>query len=217
MPATAYSPVAKFLHWLVVALIALQFALGWLMPGARRTTPPDLINAWHVSFGMIILAAIVIRTVWRLFAGPPAPEPSMPRWQIAAAHWTHMALYGLIFALVFSGWASAAAHNWPIAVFSYPLPELFPGAAFWTHAFGELHAALIWVLLGLIGLHTAAALGHHFILGDDVLRRMLPNRMADWTNCHIVPIAKPKSSSSEKRQSPLMRRIPIPQKIRTKE
>jgi len=180
MRPTAYSPVAKFLHWLVVALIAAQLALGWLMPGARRTTPPDLLNNGHMSFGVVILAVIVFRALWRITAGPPAPEPGMPRWQITAAHWTHLVLYGLIFVLVLSGWANAVAHSWTITLFwTMTLPSVLPAAAGWVRALGELHSTIVWVLLGFVGLHVAAALGHHFILGDNVLRRMLPGRTAD--------------------------------------
>ena len=38
---------------------------------------------------------------------------------------------------------------------------------------GDVHGLAMWVLLGLVGLHTAAALHHHFVRRDDVLRRML--------------------------------------------
>lgn len=31
-----------------------------------------------------------------------------------------------------------------------------------------------WTILVLAGLHAAAALFHHYVLKDDVLRRMLP-------------------------------------------
>jgi hypothetical protein len=113
MRATTYSPVAKFLHWLIVALIAIQLALGWLMPEARHAVPPDSLNNWHLSFGIVILAVIVIRFAWRAFVGPPLPEPG-PR----------------------------------------------------------------WALLAVVALHVAAALGHHFVLRDNVLRRMLPGRAA---------------------------------------
>ncbi|MGH7001415.1 MAG: cytochrome b [Stellaceae bacterium] len=176
MRPAAYSPVAKSLHWLVVALIAAQLALGWLMPGARRTTPPDVLNNWHMSIGIVILTAIVIRALWRTFAGAPAPEPG-PRWQIAAAEAAHLLLYVLVFALLLSGWANAVAHNWTITLFwTVPLPAVLPASAGWVHTVGDLHSTIVWVLLGLVGLHVAAALGHHFILGDNVLRRMLPAR-----------------------------------------
>ncbi len=179
MRPAAYSPTAKFLHWLVVALIAIQLVLGWLMPGARRTTPPDLINNWHMSIGIIILTAIVIRFAWRVFVGLPVPEPG-PRWQIAAAEATHLLLYALVFIMVASGWANAVAHGWAVTLFwTVKLPGVFPAGAAWVHAFGELHSTLVWVLLTVVGLHALAALGHHFILGDRVLRRMLPRRIAD--------------------------------------
>lgn len=179
MRRVVYSPFAKLLHWLVFALIAVQLALGWLMPGARRTAPPDVINNWHMSIGVVILAAIVVRFAWRVVAGPPAPEPG-PRWQVAAAEATHLLLYALMFILVASGWANAVAHNWTITLFwTATLPSLLPAGAAWVRAFGELHSALVWVLLAVVGLHSGAALGHHFILGDNVLRRMLPGRAAD--------------------------------------
>jgi cytochrome b561 len=102
------------------------------------------------------------------------PEPDLPRWQGAASGAAHAALYILVFAMVLSGWANAAAHNWPIALFwGIPLPALFPPAG-WARDFGELHAAMVWILIAVAGLHIAAALAHHFILGDGVLRRMLP-------------------------------------------
>lgn len=176
MRPAAYSPVAKSLHWLVVALIGAQLALGWLMPGARRTAPPDVLNNGHMSIGVTILAVIVIRALWRIFAGTPAPEPG-PRWQIAAAATAHVLLYVLVFALLLSGWCNAVSHNWTIMLFwTLTLPSVLPAGAAWVHTIGELHSTIVWVLLGLVGLHVAAALGHHFILGDNVLRRMLPAR-----------------------------------------
>ncbi|MDE1902561.1 MAG: cytochrome b [Alphaproteobacteria bacterium] len=179
MRSKTYSPIAKSLHWLVFALVAVQLVLGWLMPGARRTTPPDVLNNWHMSIGVVILALIAVRFLWRLIANSPLPEPG-PRWQIVTAEATHLLLYALVFVLVFSGWANAVAHNWTITLFwSVKLPAVLPAGAGWVRAIGELHSAIVWVLLGLVGLHVAAALGHHFILGDNVLRRMLPGRTAD--------------------------------------
>lgn len=181
MRPAAYSSAAKFLHWLIVALIAVQLALGWLMPGARRTAPPDLLNNWHMSFGIVILVVIVIRVLRRAIIGAPAPAPEPgPRWQIAAAAATHGALYVLVFALLLSGWANAVAHHWTIMLFwTLTPPSVLPASAAWVHAVGELHSTIVWVLLGFVGLHVAAALGHHFILGDNVLRRMLPARSSD--------------------------------------
>lgn len=182
MRIRAYTPAAKFLHWLVVALIAVQVTFGWLMPGASRTRPPTVLNDWHMSFGLLILAAMTLRFAWRVVEGTPAPDPDLPRWQALAAETLHGLLYVLVLVIVLSGWANAAAHHWPIMLFwTIPLPALFPPAATWARDFGELHPDLVWVLLGAVGLHVVAALGHHFVLRDGVLRRMLPGWMGGLT------------------------------------
>jgi cytochrome b561 len=179
MHPVAYTSTAKFLHWLVVGLIATQLAFGWLMPGARHATSPDMLNNWHMSIGVVILVAIAVRLAWRAIVGAPAPEPG-PRWQIAAAEAMHLLLYALVLALALSGWANAVAHGWTVTLFwTAKLPAVFPAGAAWVRAFGELHGTLVWALLVFVGLHVVAALGHHFLLGDNVLRRMLPNRVAD--------------------------------------
>ena len=38
----------------------------------------------------------------------------------------------------------------------------------------QLHEALNWLMLLVVALHVAAALKHHLVDRDDVLRRMLP-------------------------------------------
>jgi cytochrome b561 len=39
--------------------------------------------------------------------------------------------------------------------------------------FEEAHGILAWVLLALVVLHIAAALRHHFLKRNDILRRMI--------------------------------------------
>ena len=36
-----YDAIAKTFHWLVFALLATQYALGWLMPHVGRNTKPE--------------------------------------------------------------------------------------------------------------------------------------------------------------------------------
>lgn len=178
MRATTYSPAAKFLHWLVVALIAVNLAFGWLMPEAKQAVPPNSLNNWHLSFGIVILAVIAIRFAWRSIVGPPLPEPG-PRWQVVAAEATHLLLYALVFLLVLCGWANAVAHNWTITLFgTLTLPSLLPATS-WVRDLGELHEGVVWLLLAVVSLHVVAALGHHFVLRDNVLRRMLPGRTVE--------------------------------------
>jgi len=39
-----------------------------------------------------------------------------------------------------------------------------------------LHIALYWVIVAMLVAHIGAALKHHFIDKDDVLKRMLPSK-----------------------------------------
>jgi cytochrome b561 len=57
-----------------------------------------------------------------------------------------------------------------------PLPPLSAKGSPFGHAFGDLHKPTVWVLIAVVALHVAGALYHHFILKDDTLRRMLPER-----------------------------------------
>ena len=64
--AKEYGVTAKVLHWLIVALLAIQFMIGWFMPDIHRGMAPGLAMTWHISIGSLILALIVARFLWRL-------------------------------------------------------------------------------------------------------------------------------------------------------
>jgi cytochrome b561 len=71
-----YGTPAKVLHWVVAALLAVQFSIGWLMPDVHAG-PPGRAITLHISFGVTILAVILLRLLWRV-THPVAPESSLP-------------------------------------------------------------------------------------------------------------------------------------------
>ena len=50
-----YGPTAKVFHWLIVALLAIQLPLGWLMPDIHRGMTPGIAMSVHVSTGLTML------------------------------------------------------------------------------------------------------------------------------------------------------------------
>jgi Prokaryotic cytochrome b561 len=62
-----YGTTAKALHWGVVALLVVQYSIGWLLPDVHGG-PPGVPMTWHISIGTVILALIVARFLWRLTA-----------------------------------------------------------------------------------------------------------------------------------------------------
>jgi len=168
-----YGTTAKVLHWLIVALLIVQYLIGWLMPDVHRG-PPGVPMVLHMSVGLSILVLIVLRFVWRL-AHPVAPESSLPAWQRLSSELVHWMLYILVLATTFSGWLFASFRGWSVAYF-YMLP--FPMLASDNQAAGRaidgLHQAAEWTLLVFIGLHVVAAFAHLFVYRDRVMQRMLP-------------------------------------------
>jgi cytochrome b561 len=171
-----YGGVAKALHWLVVGLLMVQFAIAWTMPDIRRGTQPEGLIRLHLSFGVAIMLLAALRLLWRLYRPVPLISDGLPWWQQRAAQVTHAALYALLFLVPILGWANASARGWKIAVFGlFEMPHVWPaGSAFGRGELGGIHVWSTYALLGLVGLHVLAALYHHLWLRDRVLSRMLP-------------------------------------------
>ena len=173
-PST-YSGPARFFHWVTVLLLAGQYVIAWAMPDVRRGTQPIGLIAWHLSVGMLILLLVAVRVVWRITHPAPPELRGIPRPLAAAAHLTHWLLYLLLIALPLMGWANASSRGWPAFMGGLlPLPPLSPQGSPLGRSLGDWHQVFAWVLLALIGLHSTAALFHHFVLRDGTLRRMLP-------------------------------------------
>jgi cytochrome b561 len=170
-----YGGVAKTLHWLIVALVLIQFVVAYLMPGiGRNAVATPLINL-HFSLGVLILVLMAIRFVHRLYHPAPPAMPDAPAWEHRSAEAMHRIFYLLLLIGPFLGWASASAHDLRVNVFGlFTLPPLAAPKARWALIAGDIHTYAMWTLLALIALHAAAALYHHFVRKDGVLQRMLP-------------------------------------------
>ncbi|MGY4305693.1 cytochrome b561 [Bradyrhizobium sp. USDA 4369] len=173
-PRLHYGTPAKILHWLVVALLAIQYPIGWLMPELHANTPPGAPMILHISFGLTILMLIVVRFVWRL-THPVAPESSLPPWQRLSSEAVHWMLYAMVLASTVTGWLFASFRGWSVSYFYlFPLPMLAGRNPAGNRAIDGLHQAAEWLLLILIVVHVAAALAHVFVYRDRIMQRMLP-------------------------------------------
>jgi cytochrome b561 len=169
-----YGTTAKIFHWLVLALLLVQYLIGWLMPDIHRDMKPGAAMTFHVSFGILILILIIFRFAWRL-AHPVAPESSLTRWQRLASEAVHWLLYALVLATTVTGWLFASFRGWSLSFFFLvPMPMLASDNAAAAKAIHGLHQATEWALLVVIGIHVASALAHRFIYRDRIMQRMLP-------------------------------------------
>ena len=170
-----YGTPAKVMHWLVVALLMVQFPIGWFMPDVHAG-PPGTAMALHISFGITLLVVIVARLIWRI-AHPVAPESSLPVWQRVSSEAVHWLLYAGVLAATLTGWLFASYRGWSVSYFGLvPLPMLAGKNAAAIKQIDGWHQLAEWALLVLICIHVAAALVHFFVYRDRILQRMLPGR-----------------------------------------
>lgn len=168
---------AKLLHWIGAILIVLLLAHGWWMTHLAPRGPGRLEHyAGHAALGYDFLVLLVARLLWRWTHAVPALPGDTPRWERIGAHMSHFGLYLLMFATTVVGWALAGTMRGGALnkdVFGLPVPLIFSSQVRATHEMLEdIHKVLAYVLLALIVLHLVAALRHHFIKHNTVLRRM---------------------------------------------
>ena len=171
-----YDGVAILFHWLVALLIIANIGLAWSLGSFdRHSLAHDQILTIHKSIGTTILALGVLRLTWRwVHPAPPLPT-TLPRWQRVIALATHGLLYALIFVMPLSGLIDAAAFTQPVHYFFlFDLPTLIAHNEPLGHAAFAVHKVSALLLYALLLTHAGAALYHHYVLKDDILRRMLP-------------------------------------------
>ena len=172
--AQEYGAVGKVLHWLIFALLVVQYAIGSIMPHIGRRTQDEGWVAWHFSVGAAILLFIIIRLVWRVLH--PVPQlPTLTPLERLLSGITHWVLYLLVLTMTLLGWAATSARGWEVRLFGLvPLPQLVAKGSRLGHQAGDIHDWLVYVLLGFIVLHIAAAAYHYFVKHDAVAARMVP-------------------------------------------
>ncbi len=181
-----YSSVAIALHWLIALMVIGQIAGGLYMHNLPKEQAELKFQLYqlHKSFGVTVLFLTMLRLGWRLSHKAPPLPAAMPAWEKAAARGAHVGFYVLLVALPLVGWLIVSSSPYADSVQTYLFGVIhWPHLPFFdgvedrkalSHDFAEIHEYLAFAMIGLIGLHVAAALKHHFINKDTVLAHMLP-------------------------------------------
>jgi cytochrome b561 len=175
---TSWGLTSKLFHWTIAVLIIgtsifilhVNDSMPWF-----KSSPLIFITYvhWHKAFGLIALALILGRLLWRWKGGPVPKTAPLTAFEEKASHLTHKALYALMIAVPFSGWIASSAFGSPTKFWGlFTVPGIIPktkelvGPAYWAH-FG-----LVWLLLAIVSFHIIAAFWHHDRKKDNVLRAM---------------------------------------------
>lgn len=168
----SYDGVAKTLHWAIMILVLPMLYYGF---NAHNLPKEDRLGFFqlHAGVGIIILLLMLARLAWRRMHPVPALPADMPRWQQIASKATHHGLYFLVIMQPVLGLIMAGTSKGNLKAFGVLGLQITPNKP--LHEVAEtLHGINAWVITALIALHVVAALYHHFIRKDVVLRRMLP-------------------------------------------
>ena len=169
-----YSATARLFHWVVAALVLLTLPIGIVMANVDVGPAQDVLYHLHRSIGVILLPLMLARLIYRLTHPPPPLPVTVPAAQRWAARINHWALYGILLLQAMVGWIATSAYRAPIWVFwMFELPPIWPVDRPFSEMLFGVHRAMGFALLVLLVLHVGAALFHHFVLKDVVLRRMI--------------------------------------------
>lgn len=153
-----YPRPLQILHWLVVALVAVQVVSSEAMEawfdGPRAADAGAAFSTGaliHAVTGTGILLLMAARLLMRFSYGTPPSPGDLPKPVRILAWVNHFAFYVLLFALPITGIVAA---------------NFVPGIA-------GAHGLLTRALYAVLALHVAAVLWHMLVLRDGLLWRMI--------------------------------------------
>ena len=167
---TVYDRTTVALHWVTAASVAVLWIIGqtadWIPDGPVNTCYWSV----HVVLGFVLAAVLLWRILWRASGGRRLPAADSGALHVFAKA-THYLLYALLLVVVVLGVVNAFVRGYNLFDL-VSLPQL--GDRAMRRSISHWHGLAANILLGLAGFHAAAALVHHYVWGDAVLRRMLP-------------------------------------------
>ncbi len=171
-----YDRVTIALHWLSALLVIALFVAAYLWNNefARGSPPRKFLQSLHISLGILFTVVFIARLCWRSTRGRRLASSEEGLMRILSKGMHHL-LYLLLTAQIVLGYLLRWAQGEPFMFFGlFTVPSLFAPDKQLAGWFEWLHNYAAWTIIILAFGHAVAALTHHYLLKDDVLKRMLP-------------------------------------------
>jgi cytochrome b561 len=174
----SYGSVGIAIHWVTAVVVLVAFIYG---PGGSEqrvySAARDFDRRLHETLGILVFALAIARVLWRFTATIPE-RPPMPFWTAVSSRTVQFVLYVLLFALPITAITGAWLEGHPLTLLAGieiapPIPQSHPIGAIVASIHTWLGDAIMW----LAGIHSLAAIFHHFVLKDAVLASMLPHHL----------------------------------------
>lgn len=175
-PGLGHTAAMRTMHWASASLLAGSYATAWTVSLATSSGGATRLVGFHRSLGLLILALTATRLLWRQRTRMPDLPGDVPHLQRLAARANVVGLYALLLLQPLLGLTASMLHGDRLVFLGglVVLPDLLPIDRKLAHVVFQVHGTVALLLLGLIVMHLAAALFHHFVRRDDVLAGMLP-------------------------------------------
>jgi cytochrome b561 len=171
--ANTYGIVAKSFHWVLFMMLTFSIVAGNFLASLPKGAEKLQAAGMHKSFGAVILMLIMLRLVWKLINETPRLPEETTASEAFIAKAMHWGLYVLMFAQPLSGIMMSQSAGIPVSFFGlFEFPVFLDKNPELAKTFLSVHGT-VWILLviAVIG-HAGAALHHHFIKKDNVLKQM---------------------------------------------
>jgi len=178
---TDYDLLSRALHWLTAIAVLVAFILGPGGFGRQMHEGLDPATRWdivtHESLGLLVFVLTLLRLLW-VALRPAKPRFEMAGWMNAVSHLVHGLLWLLMLIVPATALLALGSEGHPLTLLGgirvNEMPFIAQSALAPMADWGEVHGFLGDAILTLAGLHAAAAIYHHVILKDGVLRSMSP-------------------------------------------
>ena len=176
-----YTLIQRLLHWgialmvLGVLTIGLIFSIWDGFAGTKAAFGAEMTNLfykYHKTFGILVLAAMVVRLVVKLRQGKPDYAQPLKRFDHIASNAVHGMLYLLLLVMPVLGWLGTGAGGFPVQFFDWNLPGILAKDKALYELLMEIHGICGWLVLILLIAHIGGALKHWLINRDGVMGRM---------------------------------------------
>ncbi|ASK89313.1 cytochrome b [Sphingorhabdus sp. SMR4y] len=199
----SWTPFARWLHWTAAVALLVLVPVGYVMANTYGNPDPGvyrihiLASQIHQTLGLSLIALVIVRFGWRMTHPAPVADTAMAGWQLRLARVVQWALYGFLLVIPLLGWAALSSLAdvpgfGPTQIWFFGhdgfgaggmIPRIVPPVPYDApqilsySSLASAHRWLAYVAGAILTLHILGALRHHFILKDNVLRRMLGTKI----------------------------------------
>lgn len=167
-----YSFKARAMHWGMGLMLIGMLVIGMSLDDLPQQQKA-FFYAMHKSIGVLLFFIAVLRVIMRYLDSYPSMDNKAPKWMNWIAKINVIGMYVLMFLMPLSGFLMSNLSGYSVPFFGLFEIQSLVTNKFFAHLFHEIHELGGLIFITLIFLHIGGGLFHHFILKDNVLKRML--------------------------------------------